>query len=123
MVARGGNRASTVLEFERPVTAEQQAIYLNGIPLIALGAIYLAAGASLVPTLLRERRQIRDLELALALVFACGGAAALIFGLLVLDQRAPVGGMRGRRWARSRSRSCRRAAARARTRGSRAAER
>jgi PAS domain S-box-containing protein len=74
------------------VTAEQQAIYLNAIPLLALGVVYLTAGASLVPSLLRERRRMRDLELALALVFPCGGFAALLFGVLVLVGGEPVGG-------------------------------
>jgi PAS domain S-box-containing protein len=74
------------------VTSEQQAIYLNAVPLIALGAIYLAAAAFLAPSFVRERGRVRDLELALALAFPCGGAAALIFGLLVFQQREPVGG-------------------------------
>ena len=78
--------------FQGPVTTEQQATYLNAIPLLALGGIYLIAAASLVPSVVRERRRIRELELAPALVFPCGGAAALIFGLLVLEQRRPVGG-------------------------------
>jgi signal transduction histidine kinase len=73
------------------VTSEEQAIYLNAVPLLVLGSVYLAAAAALVPSLLRERRRIRELELALALVFPCGGLAALIFGLLVLRQREPVG--------------------------------
>lgn len=67
-------------------------MYLNAIPLLALGGIYLAAAASLVPSLVRERGRIRELELALALVFPCGGGAAVILGLLVLEQREPVGG-------------------------------
>jgi PAS domain S-box-containing protein len=78
------------------VTSEQQAIYLNAIPLLALGGIYLVAAASLVPSFLRERRRKRELELAFALIFPCGGAAAVIFGLLILEQREPVG---GRAWA------------------------
>ena len=74
-----------------PVTSEQQAIYLNAVPLIALGLVYLAAAASLGPSLVRERKRIRDLELALALVFPCGGLAALIFGLLALGEEEPIG--------------------------------
>lgn len=75
-----------------PVTTEQQAIYLNAIPLLALGAIYLVAAASLVPSVVRERGRLREVELLPALVFPCGGVAALIFGLLVLEQRDPLGG-------------------------------
>lgn len=86
-----GRRSSTY-HLQSPVTSEQQAIYLNAIPLLALGAIYLVAAASLVPSLLRERGRIRQLELALALVFPCGGVAAVILGLLVLEQREPVAG-------------------------------
>jgi GAF domain-containing protein/two-component sensor histidine kinase len=74
------------------VSAEQQAIYLNAIPLLALGIAYLAAAASLAPALVRERRRVRDLELALALVFPCGGLAALVFGIVVLVGQEPIGG-------------------------------
>ena len=74
------------------MTTEQQAIWLNAVPLLALGAVYLAAGVSLVPALLRARGSVRELELALALVFPCGGVAAVVFGLLVLRGREPVGG-------------------------------
>jgi GAF domain-containing protein len=74
------------------VTAERQAIYLNAIPLLTLGAIYLAAGAFLVPKVLRARRAVRELQLVLTLVFLCGGVAAVVFGLLILRDREPVGG-------------------------------
>jgi len=74
------------------VTTEQQAIWLNAVPLLALGAVYLAAGASLLPALVGGRRSVRELELALALVFLCGGGAAVVFGLLVLRDREPIGG-------------------------------
>jgi signal transduction histidine kinase len=73
------------------VTSEQQAILLNALPLIALGVAYLAVAASLGPSLFRERGRIRDLELALALVFPFGGLAALILGFLVLEKREPLG--------------------------------
>ena len=36
------------------MTTEQQAIWLNAVPLLALGVVYLAAGASLVPAFLRR---------------------------------------------------------------------
>jgi two-component system phosphate regulon sensor histidine kinase PhoR len=75
------------------VTTEQQAIWLNAVPLLALGVVYLAAGASLLPALLGPRHNaVRELQLAPALVFVCGGAAAVVFGLLVLRDREPVGG-------------------------------
>lgn len=75
------------------MTTEQQAIWLNAVPLLALGVIYLAAGASLVPAFLgAPRNTVRGPELALALVFPCGGVAAIVFGLLVLGDREPIGG-------------------------------
>ncbi len=75
------------------MTTEQQAIWLNAVPLLALGVVYLAAGASLVPVFLgAPRHTVRGLELALALVFPCGGVAAIVFGLLVLRDREPIGG-------------------------------
>ncbi len=74
------------------MTAEQQAIYLNAVPLLVLGAAYVAAGLSLVPVLVRSRGALRELELALALVFPCGGIAAIVFGALVLRDGEPVGG-------------------------------
>ena len=74
------------------MTTEQQAIYLNAIPLVALGLTYLGAGASLIPALVRSRSHMRELEPALALVFPCGGLAALLVGVVTLRDREPVGG-------------------------------
>ena len=60
------------------MTTEQQAIWLNAVPLLVLGVVYLAAGASLVPAFLgAPRNTLRGPELALELVFPCGGAAAI----------------------------------------------
>lgn len=68
-------------------------MWLNAVPLLALGVVYLAAGVSLVPALLRGRRSgMRQLEPGLALAFPCGGAAAVVFGLLVFRDQEPVGG-------------------------------
>jgi hypothetical protein len=78
------------------VSSENQAIFLNAIPLLILGLLYLLAAAALAPSLVRERRNVRELELSLALVFPAGGIAAVVFGLLVLDTREPVG---ERAWA------------------------
>jgi two-component system, NtrC family, sensor histidine kinase KinB len=74
------------------VSPESQAIYLNAVPLLALGALYLVAAAALAPNVWRERGRIRDLELTLALVFPSGGLAAVVFGLAVLAEPDPVGG-------------------------------
>src|SRR5918995_3774241 len=38
-----------IIPVDGPVTTEQQAIYLNAIPLLALGTIYLVAAVTLVP--------------------------------------------------------------------------
>ena len=66
---------------------------MNAVPLLALGVVYLAAGASLAPAFLgAPRNTVRGLELALALVFPCVGIAAIVFGLLVLRDREPIGG-------------------------------
>ncbi|HSC92529.1 MAG TPA: GAF domain-containing protein [Gaiellaceae bacterium] len=73
------------------MTSESQAIYLNAVPLLALGALYLAAAATLAPALWRERARTRALDLAPALVFPAGGIAATLFGLVVLEAREPVG--------------------------------
>jgi GAF domain-containing protein len=75
-----------------PVSSESQAIYLNAIPLLVLGALYLVAAATLAPNAWRERGRIRDLELTLALVFPSGGLAAIVFGAAVLLEPDPVGG-------------------------------
>ena len=74
------------------MSAEEQALFLNAIPLLALGALYLAAAATLAASFWRERSRIGVLELTLGLVFACSGAAAALFGLLVLRYRESVGG-------------------------------
>ncbi len=74
------------------MTAEQQALYLNAIPLLMLGVVYLAAAGSLLPEVLRARGALRELELALALVFPCIGAAAVVLGLSILRDGEPVGG-------------------------------
>jgi PAS domain S-box-containing protein len=84
-------RPALPYDLKGPVNAEDEAIYLNAIPLLVLGAAYVLAGAALLPSVWRERRRIREVELSLALVFPCGGAAALIFGAVVLVEREPIG--------------------------------
>ncbi|MDQ4029502.1 MAG: GAF domain-containing protein, partial [Actinomycetota bacterium] len=74
------------------MTVENQAIYLNAVPLLVLGGLYLLAAATLAPLVWRERKRIGDLEFTLALVFPAGGTAATIFGLAVLADPQPVGG-------------------------------
>ena len=69
-----------------------QALFLNAIPLLALSALYLAATLALVPTLWRERARIRDVDLALVLVYPSLAAAGAILGLLVLADGEPIAG-------------------------------
>jgi PAS domain S-box-containing protein len=74
------------------VTSERQAIFLNAIPLLVLGGLYLLAVVALAPSFWRERRSLRELDLTAALVFPSGGLAAIVLGALVLDSREPIGG-------------------------------
>jgi PAS domain S-box-containing protein len=72
------------------VSAEQQALVLNAIPLIVVGGAYLAAGLSLAPSLLRERERGRKVDYALAVGYPCGGLAAVTLGVLVLLDDRPL---------------------------------
>jgi PAS domain S-box-containing protein len=74
------------------VTAEDQAVYFNAVPLLVLAAAYLVVAAALLPTLWRERSRAGLTDLALALVFPGIGIPAAIFGVVVLVDRSPVGG-------------------------------
>jgi PAS domain S-box-containing protein len=74
------------------VSAESQAIYLNAVPLLVLGGLYLLAALTLAPLVWRERRRLGELEFTLALVFPAGGTAATILGAAVLADPEPVGG-------------------------------
>jgi PAS domain S-box-containing protein len=74
------------------VSAEQQALVLNAIPLIVVGGAYLAAGLSLAPSLLRERERGRKVDYAFAVGYPCGGLAAVTLGVLVLLDGRPLAG-------------------------------
>ena len=74
------------------MSAESQAIYLNAVPLLVLGGLYLLAAFTLAPPVWRERRRLGELEFTLALVFPAGGVAATILGVAVLADPQPVGG-------------------------------
>jgi PAS domain S-box-containing protein len=74
------------------VTTEKQALFFNAIPLLVLAALYLAASATLAPTVWRERRQIDELELATALSFPAFGIAAAVLGVLVCVEQRALGG-------------------------------
>jgi PAS domain S-box-containing protein len=74
------------------VSAEQQALVLNAIPLIVVGGAYLVAGLSLGPSLLGERERGRKVDYALAVGYPCGGLAAVTLGVLVLLDGRPLAG-------------------------------
>jgi PAS domain S-box-containing protein len=73
------------------VSEETQALVLNAVPLLIVGALYLVACASLLPGLWQEDRRLRDPELPLALVFPVLGISATTLGFIVLFERAPLG--------------------------------
>src|SRR5581483_3923423 len=74
-----------------PVTDESQAVWFNGVPLVALAALYLGVGAAIVPAFLRRREGATLLEWAQALLLPCVGVAAALLGAEVLVDRSPVG--------------------------------
>ena len=73
------------------MTEETQALVLNAVPLLVVGALYLLACASLLPGLWQEERRLRDPELPLALVFPVLGLSATTLGFIVLFEREPLG--------------------------------
>ena len=52
------------------MTEETQAVVLNAVPLLIVGALYLVACASLLPGLWQEERRLRDPEVPLARLMA-----------------------------------------------------
>ena len=75
-----------------PVSHDNQALYLNAIPLLATASLYLAAALALTPEVWRERRRVRDLDYVLALLFPCIGVAAAIVGAQAVRSREPLMG-------------------------------
>jgi hypothetical protein len=74
------------------VSHEDQAVYLNAVPLFVLAGAYLLVAFALAPTLWRERNRVGTSDLALALVFPAIGIPAAILGAVVLYDRSPIGG-------------------------------
>ncbi len=76
--------------------AETQAVLFNALPLLALAALYLTAGAALAPglpaTAWRQPSRLRERGLATALVLPCVGVSAAILGIATLVDREPVAG-------------------------------
>jgi PAS domain S-box-containing protein len=73
------------------VTDESQAVWFNGVPLVALAALYLGVSAAIVPSFLRRRKGATPLDWAQALLVPCVGVAAALLGAEVLVDRSPVG--------------------------------
>src|SRR6188472_623408 len=80
---------STILT---PVDARTQAVLFNAVPLLVLAALLLTIALGVSLPLLRDRSRMGRVEIAFALVFPCLGIAALVGGLLLLDEPEPVGG-------------------------------
>ncbi len=74
------------------MSAADQAVYFNGVPLLVLAGVYLLVATALAPTLWRERGRVSHSDLALALIFPAIAIPAAIFGALVVYDRAPIGG-------------------------------
>jgi PAS domain S-box-containing protein len=73
------------------LSEETQALVLNAVPLLIVGALYLVACASMLPGLWQEERRLRDPEVPLALVFPVLGISATTLGIIVLVEREPLG--------------------------------
>ena len=69
-----------------------KAIVLNAVPLFVLAAASTAVTAAVLPVLWRDRRRAHPLDWAIVLVLPSSAAAAAIFGVLVVDERRPLGG-------------------------------
>ena len=74
------------------MTPQDQAVYLNALPLLVLAAAYLLVALVLGPTLWRERSRASLTDIAVALVFPGIGIPAAIFGIVVLADKQPIGG-------------------------------
>jgi PAS domain S-box-containing protein len=73
------------------VSEESQAVWFNGVPLVALAVLYLGVSVAITPVFLRRREGAGLLDWAQALLFPCIGIAAGVFGAQVLADRSPIG--------------------------------
>ena len=72
---------------------DTQAVLFNAVPLLVLAALYLAAGAAILPAVRRERVRLRDTRVGLALVFPAVGLAAAVLGIGVLIDGEALAGL------------------------------
>ena len=69
-----------------------QAVWFNAVPLLVLGALYLAVAGSIVPQFWRQRGGATALDWANLLLLPGIGIPAVIFGAQILHDREPIGG-------------------------------
>ena len=69
-----------------------ESVVFNALPLLLLAGVYFAVTASLAPAVARERAHSQGRDYLIVAVFPAIGAAAAMFGLLVLLDRRPVAG-------------------------------
>ena len=69
-----------------------QAVWFNAVPLLVLGALYLAVAISIVPHFWRQRHGATVLDWANLLLLPCIGVPAVVFEAKVLNDRTPIGG-------------------------------
>jgi PAS domain S-box-containing protein len=74
------------------VSIGTQSVLLNALPLLLLAGVYFAVTAALAPAVWRDRAHAHPVEVAVVAVFPAIGAAATMFGALVLYDRQPLGG-------------------------------
>jgi len=74
------------------VSIGAQSVLLNALPLLLLASVYFAVTAALAPAVWRDRAHAHPVEVAVVAVFPAIGAAATMFGALVLYDRRPLGG-------------------------------
>jgi PAS domain S-box-containing protein len=68
-----------------------QAVLFNAVPLLVLALLYLAATLALVPSLIRERRNLHDVDIVVGAIFPCIAIAAFGLCLTVLSESQPIG--------------------------------
>jgi PAS domain S-box-containing protein len=66
-------------------------VLFNAVPLLVLAFLYLVVTLTLVPSLVRERRNLRDVDLVVGAIFPCIAIASLGLGLIVLSESRPIG--------------------------------
>jgi len=66
-------------------------VLFNAVPLLVLALLYLVVTLTLVPSLIRERHNLRDVDLVVGAIFPCIAIASFGLGLIVLSESQPIG--------------------------------